>query len=734
MKILKSGKIIFFLVYMCSVILVADIVIKAEFLPIAQSKEQIGENDSKTGQTVKVAVYELPGFASKEEEKYTGYEIEYLSRLAKYTGWTYEYVECESSAKALELVAAGAVDIAGGIQKSQNVNEDVEFCEYTSGNMYDCMVTMFVNELIYGDYEAFGEITIGCTQEYIHQKEFIEYANENGYSPRLTYFDTLEQMRNALYEGRVDAMLINSMERLPDSERIIDKFFSKPFYFVTNKKDTEMTQMLKDGLAGIKVNEPDLENALATKYFDDTGAFPYTKAELEYLVNAPVVKVGINKDRMPIAYKNVDGKDVGITIDIMNLIEGYSGLEFELVDIGDKPVAQVLKEGEVDLVAAVTDKSCQEIADSELEWSEAYFESVAAFVGKNGFEFKANGSYKVGVVDNNGLYTSYVGENYPECEIIGYKDVEDALNDVVKGKIHGLIENTYVVNAMLLKPYYSELRLVPTVNISEKLRFVGLRDDGFITSIINKTVASITEDEINTCILHYTVASYDYTIGDFLYKYRIQIIIALPLLIVLLALVLRIKGLKKKAEYDLLKERSQRDVLTKLYNKAAFRNLVETFLEDEGNKDRKCALIFVDVDNFKSVNDKLGHMVGDETLVKIAGELNNCTREKDIVARFGGDEFCLFVVDMSHSGVKSFAQRTIEALSFGCSGKEEEKKDIVVNVSASVGIALYPDNARTYDELIECADKAVYEVKAEGKNGYRIFGQEKDSDKAIVQK
>lgn len=730
MKCIKiSCKITFFLIYMLSVILVTDVTIRAEFIPSIVENDLDGcsfceaASKIKEDAKIRVAVYELPGFLDKNEGEYLGYNIEYLSEISKYTGWNYEYVECKDINQALDFVRAGKADITGGIQTGGYNEEGLNFCEYTSGTMYDCMVTMFVSEFIYGDYAVFNDITIGCTQGYIHQKEFVEYANGAGYTPRLTYYNSLEDMRKALYDGELDAMLVNSMERLPDNERIIDKFFSKPFYYVTNENNTELEEMLKNAIASIKVNKPDLENTLSKKYFDDTGAFPYTKSELEYLVKAPVIKVGINKDRMPISYKNADGRDVGISVDIFNLIAGYSGLEFELVDIGDQLVSDVLKEGEVDLVAGISDENCPQINASELDWSNAYLNSVAAMVGKKGFEFKRDGNYKIGIVDNNELFVAYIKENYPKCEIIGYKDIEEGLNGVVKGEIQGVIDNTYVINAMLLRPYYSELCVVPTVNIAENLRFVSLRNNTPIISIIDKTIASISEDEINTCVLHYTVTTYDYTFKDFVYKYRVQIIIAFPLLIILICLVVYIKGLKKKAEYDLLKERSQRDVLTKLYNKGAFRNLVETFINDEGNKDRKCALIFIDIDNFKSVNDKLGHMVGDETLVKIANHLGECTRDKDIVARFGGDEFCLFAVDMPQSAVKSFAQRATNVLSFGCTSKEEEKKDIVINVSASIGIALYPENGRTYDELVECADKAVYEVKESGKNGYKIYGK-----------
>lgn len=723
----RSLKITFFVLYMLSVLFVTDVTIRAEFMPEVAGVDLETRNldetiePTQTDNRVRVAVYELPGFVVENEGEYSGYNIEYLSEISKYTGWHYDYVACKDVNQALEFVREGKADIAGGIQMGGYNENGLQFCEYTSGTMYDCIVTMFVNELIYGDYEAFNHITIGCTVNYIHQKEFVEYANGAGYKPRLTYYDSLEEMRNALYEGELDAMLVNSMERLPDNERIIDKFFSKPFYFVTNENRTDLTEELKNAIASIKVNKPDLENTLSKKYFDDTGAFPYTKEELEYLVEAPVIKVGINKDRMPLAYKNIDGKDVGISVDIFNLISGYSGLEFELVDIDDQGVADALKEGKVDLVAGISDENCPQINDSELDWSNAYLNSVAAMVGQKGFEFSGNGNYKIGIVDNNELYISYIKENYPNCEIIEYKDVEEGLKGIVEGDIQGVVENTYVINSMLLRPFYSGLCVVPTVNIAENLRFVCMRNNTPIISIIDKTIASISEDEINTCVLHYTVTTYDYTFKDFVYKYRVQIIIVVPVFIVLICLIVYIKGIKKKAEYDLLKERSQRDVLTKLYNKGAFKNLVETFINDERNKDRKCALIFIDIDNFKSVNDKLGHMVGDETLVKIATHLGECTRDKDIVARFGGDEFCVFAVDMPHSAIKGFAQRANEVLSFGCTSKEEAKKDVVINVSASIGAALYPDSGQTYDELVECADKAVYEVKSAGKNGYKIY-------------
>ena len=159
------------------------------------------------------------------------------------------------------------------------------------------------------------------------------------------------------------------------------------------------------------------------------------------------------------------------------------------------------------------------------------------------------------------------------------------------------------------------------------------------------------------------------------------------------------------------------DALTGLANQLLFRDRVDHALARVARRSEYLAVLFVDVDNFKTINDSLGHPAGDSLLMAVAERLRGCLRTSDTAARMGGDEFALLVEDgESRDDAVDVANRVLEALRqpFLVVGKE-------VVISASVGIAFNEAESDTSDALLRNADLAMYRAKSAGKNRYRIF-------------
>ena len=133
---------------------------------------------------------------------------------------------------------------------------------------------------------------------------------------------------------------------------------------------------------------------------------------------------------------------------------------------------------------------------------------------------------------------------------------------------------------------------------------------------------------------------------------------------------------------------------------------------------RAPAVIFLDLDDFKTVNDSLGHAAGDEVLVEFARRLDDSVRGADVAARFGGDEFAVLLEDVAESqAAADAAQRILELLAQPMQAGLRQ-----VTLSGSIGISIFgPDDARDADELIRDADAAMYIAKRDGKSGYRLF-------------
>lgn len=157
---------------------------------------------------------------------------------------------------------------------------------------------------------------------------------------------------------------------------------------------------------------------------------------------------------------------------------------------------------------------------------------------------------------------------------------------------------------------------------------------------------------------------------------------------------------------------NQRDQLTQVYNKAGVRSMVEQLLRRQ--LDSRHACLFVDLDNFKYVNDCYGHEAGDRLLQNVTEILTDSFRKTDIVGRFGGDEFIVWMTGakVEHAVKKALALQKAMGTVGG------------IPVSASIGIAAYPEHGRSYSEVLHNADSALYAAKKAGKNTYSIYTPE----------
>lgn len=165
-----------------------------------------------------------------------------------------------------------------------------------------------------------------------------------------------------------------------------------------------------------------------------------------------------------------------------------------------------------------------------------------------------------------------------------------------------------------------------------------------------------------------------------------------------------------KSEFE-----ADHDLLTHLKNRRSARRLLNHMMKTP-DQSSKTALLLIDLDGFKEVNDTHGHDAGDLTLVEIAKRLSNLTRRSDILARWGGDEFIIALNYSQVSDAEKLAEKVIHAVSVPVN----ISADTEVYLGASIGIAIYPDSAEDFDTLFEKADNAMYQVKKQGKNSYQV--------------
>nr|WP_229333589.1 EAL domain-containing protein [Glaciecola sp. MH2013] len=173
---------------------------------------------------------------------------------------------------------------------------------------------------------------------------------------------------------------------------------------------------------------------------------------------------------------------------------------------------------------------------------------------------------------------------------------------------------------------------------------------------------------------------------------------------------------------ETIKRQAYFDTLTKLPNRFLSLDRLSQIMNEAERQRTQCAVLFLDLDDFKKVNDSLGHDTGDQVLVESATRLTTVIRKRDTVGRLGGDEFIVLLPDVAdYRGITTVVENLLDAFRqpFKLEGRE-------LMLTLSVGVAIYPENGDNASDLLRNADTAMYQAKAMGRNAYSFFTKEMD--------
>lgn len=192
------------------------------------------------------------------------------------------------------------------------------------------------------------------------------------------------------------------------------------------------------------------------------------------------------------------------------------------------------------------------------------------------------------------------------------------------------------------------------------------------------------------------------------------ILILLPFIIIVMMQRIRLEGAEEK-----YKKLAYYDPLTGLSNRRFFEETVTNYLMPKNIEGKTGAVIFIDIDGFKLVNDTYGHEIGDILLKEIGKRLLASVRKEDLVSRFAGDEIIFFLPSTDNTSVLKMVKRIIEEIN-----KPFDINNNRIITSTSVGISFFPEQGKDIKLLLRNADKAMYKAKLHGKNTYKIFIEE----------
>ena len=451
---------------------------------------------------------------------------------------------------------------------------------------------------------------------------------------------------------------------------------------------------------------------LADEQYQAT-AVEFTQAELDWLAAHKKIRVAIKHNFKPIEYVS-DGKQFrGISIDYLNLLEPMLGVKFEKLEFTDD-----FSSNSVDMLSSVTNPTILsgtgfEAIDPLLHFKYAIYvhKTNTNILSIDNLRGKRVTVYKYGKLANQ------LTKDYPDIELLKIDLIEEAFNAVKIRDVDAYIGNEMVVDyeaniqgiAYIKKAGYAP---------SEATVSMAVRSDWPIfKSILNKSFVALAPKQADI------LKSWDKSQVQDKKYYLLPLTILLALLTgVALIRTFRLnKAIKLQAieAQKLVWHQANFDFLTKLPNRLMFNNQLELEIKKSEESGLPFALVFVDLDHFKEINDQYGHAVGDQLLIDVAKRIVNCTRSTDTTARLGGDEFTVILDSLSDlNAIQIIAEKILKSLEspFDIDGK-------TIHITSSIGATTYPHDTDTSEMLVKYADQAMYEAKKLGRNRFQHFNK-----------
>lgn len=436
-----------------------------------------------------------------------------------------------------------------------------------------------------------------------------------------------------------------------------------------------------------------------------------TRSEQQWLSSHPKITVGVRPGWMPIEFITEGREFRGITIDYLQRLEELLGVTFEKVDFSENEV-----EEHADMLSGVQGpSSLSKTRYSALDQPYLTF-PFAIYVRNDNSSIRdmADLDKKRVAVFKYGAVRQTLTENYPNISFVRIDLAEEAFAGIKSGSMDAYIGNERIVD------YISSiqgLRFIKKTGYTpyEAEVFMAVRDDWpELKSILQKSLAYL-EPERESILANWDVSvRQDEDIFRFIFA---------SLFLVALYVMFRAYKLKQdiriqsKASQEKIWHQANFDFLTGLPNRLMFQDHLQQEMKKSNRSGLLLGLLFLDIDRFKEINDRLGHAVGDKLLVEAAKRISSCTRSVDITARIGGDEFTVIMGGLTDiKGLENTCQNILARLHepFHLDGQ-------VIYTSVSIGITVYPSDNENVDELLKFADQAMYEAKRLGRNRYQFF-------------
>ncbi len=437
-----------------------------------------------------------------------------------------------------------------------------------------------------------------------------------------------------------------------------------------------------------------------------------TPSELEWLKNNRQIKVAVKSSWMPIEFKLENNTHKGISVDYLSELSNLLQVDFVLVNDDDETDFK-----QIDMVSGVSNRAFKS-ADFQL-LDQPYLKPSFAIYTNSAFERTAHvesikdlDGLKVAVFKYSSL-SKEIQQKYPNIELVYVDIVDEAFDILQSGEIDAYIGNEIIVDYYIIFQRLLSIKKSALAPFTASVSMAVKKDKPMLIAIMNKALLAM-EPKHDEILSRWKINDNEFESLEML----------LGALLVILSIILfkayRLRQIVNKQHVDSQRQiwnQANYDYLTKLPNRHLLENRLNSALRKASKTHSLVGVLFIDLDHFKKVNDQSGHAVGDSLLIDAANRINGCVRAVDTTARFGGDEFIVVITDTKEvADLENTCQRILQSLQDPFAIENN-----TYHISASIGLAMYPDNGRNPAELLSYADMAMFEAKKLGRNRFQFF-------------
>jgi diguanylate cyclase (GGDEF)-like protein len=601
-------------------------------------------------------------------------------------------------------------------------------------HLYNIYSSLFYNsQSVLTDPQQLKGATLGL----LHTASFGPQVQQQFPDIRLQVFDTVDQMIEAVLKNQITGFLASDVivrNRLAQSssQHSLKVFpgirYESAVYSLTRIHDKELYQNIQQGFAQISLDEM---VAIEKRWLDkEAGGYfqtfrdkvPLTVAERQWLNQHQQIRVGVMSNWRPVEFVDEKGEAQGITADVLKLLNKRLEVQFVPQPYNDWDLLLAdYKAGKLQMVANISDLPERR---SFSAFSLDYWTLQWIMLGKHDAKFDAKvaqmPAQRIAIMREY-QFVKQLKKEFPQHQVMEVDSLNEGLEMVVEGKADFALDTVVASGIAIRDPRYVNLRAYLPTDLPVYPSYFGVHKDlPELLVILNKGIKTISDADRKSLQDKWLNLEIKQGVDQSRVVTLVLQIAGLSLLVIIGFLIWNFSlrrevDLRRKVE-EKMRFMAGHDDLTQLPNRSLLIERLQTALHQHARHNEMLALMFIDLDGFKQVNDQHGHDLGDEMLVKLSALLSHCVRKTDTVARFGGDEFVILLtglVDRDDAAI--VAEKILLYL--------QEPLTLSVcqaTVGASIGIAIYPHDGTDAATLLKSADKLMYQVKQQGKSQYRF--------------